>query len=92
MVFDEQPVVRCIAADMAFTAGQTILDPLPLRRLAIQSAARGRPLRKADLASITRQLDLGIPNVPAALQNRTAFRVRFRSRSRAKPALTEDRP
>src|SRR5450756_3208957 len=28
--FDEQPVVRCIAADMAFTAGQKILDPLPL--------------------------------------------------------------
>src|SRR5450759_5115372 len=28
--FDEQPVVRCITADMAFTAGQKILDPLPL--------------------------------------------------------------
>ena len=27
---DEQPVVRRIAADMAFTAGQKILDPLPL--------------------------------------------------------------
>ena len=27
---DEQPIVRGIAADMAFTAGQKILDPLPL--------------------------------------------------------------
>ena len=27
---DEQPVVRCIATYMAFSAGQKILDPLPL--------------------------------------------------------------
>jgi len=27
---NEQPVVRCIAANMAFPAGQKILDPLPL--------------------------------------------------------------
>ena len=28
--FDEQPIVRRRAADMAFTAGQKILDPIPL--------------------------------------------------------------
>ena len=27
---DEQSVIRCSASDMAFTAGQKILDPLPL--------------------------------------------------------------
>src|SRR5450756_3244632 len=52
--FDEQPVVRCIAADMAFTAGQKILDPLPLV-VSQSKALHGSALRKADLASITRQ-------------------------------------
>ena len=28
--FDEQPVIRRSAPDMAFTAGQKILDPIPL--------------------------------------------------------------
>jgi len=72
--FDEQPVIRCVAADMAFTAGQKILDPLPL--IVSQSKAlHGPALRKADLASITRQLILESPTYQAALQNRTAFRV-----------------
>jgi len=45
---DKQPVVRCRAPDMAFTARQKILDPFPL--VVSQSKALHRSaLRKADL-------------------------------------------
>jgi hypothetical protein len=43
---DEQPIVRRIAADMAFTAGQRILDPLPL--VVSQSKALHRSALQAD--------------------------------------------
>src|ERR1035437_9759367 len=43
-----QPVVVCIAADMAFTAGQKILDPCPLV-VSQSKALHGSALRIADL-------------------------------------------
>ena len=46
--FHEQPIVRRIAADMAFPAGQKILDPIPL--VVSQSIASHRSaLLNADL-------------------------------------------
>ena len=53
--FDKQPVVRCIAADVAFTTGQKILDPFPLV-VSQSKALHGSALLKADRPSITRQL------------------------------------
>ena len=47
--FDEQPIVRRSATDVAFTAGQKILDPLPLV-VSQSKALHGSALRKADLA------------------------------------------
>src|ERR1700693_547314 len=47
--FDEQPIVRRSATDMAFTAGQKILDPLPLV-VSQSKALHGSALRKADFA------------------------------------------
>ena len=44
---DEQPVVRRIAADMAFTAGQKILDPLSLV-VSQSKALHGSALLEAD--------------------------------------------
>ena len=44
---DEQPVVRCIATYMAFSAGQKILDPLPLI-VAQSKALHGSALLEAD--------------------------------------------
>jgi hypothetical protein len=55
-----QSIVGCIAADMAFTAGQKILDPCPLV-VSQSKALHGSALRIADLASITRQLILESP-------------------------------
>ena len=46
--FDEQPIVRRIAADMAFTAGQEILDPIPLV-VSQSKALHGSALLRADL-------------------------------------------
>src|SRR5712671_146341 len=47
--FDEQPIVRRSATDVAFTAGQKILDPLPLV-VSQSKALHGSALRKADPA------------------------------------------
>ena len=44
---DEQPVVRGIAADVAFTAGQKIFDPFPLV-VSQSKALHGSALLKAD--------------------------------------------
>jgi hypothetical protein len=46
--FDEQPIVRRIAADMAFMAGQEILDPIPLV-VSQPKAPHGSALLHADL-------------------------------------------
>jgi hypothetical protein len=53
--FDEQPTVRRGATYMAFTAGQKIFDPCILV-VSQSKTLHGSGLRKADLASITRQL------------------------------------
>jgi hypothetical protein len=44
---NEQPVIRCSAADMAFSAGQRILDPLPLV-VSQPKALHGPALLEAD--------------------------------------------
>jgi hypothetical protein len=44
---NDQPVIRCSAADMAFSAGQRILDPLPLV-VSQPKALHGPALLEAD--------------------------------------------
>ena len=87
--FDEQPIVRRIAADMAFTAGQEILDPIP-GRLATQSAAWvGPPPSRPPMNHST--ADLGIP--PAGSRRTTERRSAFDSDPfLCEGLLTEDRP
>jgi hypothetical protein len=88
--FDEQPVVRCIAANMAFTAGQKILYPLPLV-VSQSKALHGSALRNADLASITGQLICESPTYRrrCTIERCSAFDSDPFSR---KGRLTEDRP
>jgi hypothetical protein len=45
---DKQPIVRCVAPDVAFAARQKILDPFPLV-VSQSKALHGSALRKADL-------------------------------------------
>jgi len=81
--FDEQAIVRRRAANMAFTARQNILDPIPLVVAQCISSHRSAPPR-ADHSRVTHLL---IRESPAHPKHKT-FCVRFQSVL----ASTEDRP
>jgi hypothetical protein len=68
---NKQPIIRCIAAHAAFTAGQEVLDPLP------RAAWVGSPQSRLPMNHST--TDLGIPNIPTALnlERRSALESRL---------------